>query len=108
MDQKLISSKFLARMLYKNEEAHSLLFRLFPDTLFAKVKAGNPANKNFDWTEANWNEFFIKVIRKDSDLATELWNEETRSELTCKLLEEVHEFLRIKQVHFDTVNDAKC
>ena len=107
-DQFLQSAKMLARILFKNKEALALIQRIFPQTLFQKIKRGRSgALKDLAWRENDWINFFTKVIKQDSDLATEIWNAATRHELTEKLKEEVDQFLSIKKIHHETLANEK-
>ena len=75
--------------------------RTLPETLFQKVRAGKQQvlGRNLEWSYLHWSEFFTEVVPKDFNNAVEQWNEETRSELTDKLLAELKLFVDVKELH---------
>lgn len=73
-------------------------------TLFSKVKTAKQVlGRDLGWSQNNWVELFTEVVPKDFNNAIEQWNEETRSELTEKLLTELKFFVSVKDIHKQTI-----
>ena len=69
-------------------------------TLFSKVKTAKQVlGRDLGWSQNNWVELFTEVVPKDFNNAIEQWNEETRCELTEKLLTELKFFVSVKDIH---------
>ena len=83
--QRKLSMILLAYIFVENEEVCSLLLRIFPKYLFAKVDISSNILIT-RWGLNQWEQFF-SVLVHDYDTPTEQWNEECRRELIKKLRE---------------------
>ena len=102
-----MSIKLLSRLLHGNQESHDLLLRILPETLFIKVKANRMPIESLRWNYHQWVEFFTQIVPRTFNSATEQWNDDTREELTRKLLEAKKYFIEQKKLNTTTLSNSE-
>ena len=76
--------------MFKNKESIGLVSRLYPSTVFAKIKTKELIDPytgivDTEWRQEEWTRFFNEVLAKNYNNSIEQWTDETRSELLGKL-----------------------